>query len=218
MQKCFTTVAVSLIGAVATSVATMPTPSLASSSNLQPPFAIVPEVPVTQETATRLVVPEKPKETRYICKGCNETESRALAFMQDKGIKDKNALATIMGNIKQESTFVSNICEGGARTSYRGCRSGGYGIIQWTSIDRYEGLGEHAARIKGDPSTIETQLDYMLHEYDWKMIEDGMKTPGKSITDYMRLAQKWIRWGHHGARTNFAYNYSKKLVLSEINS
>jgi hypothetical protein len=213
MQKCFTTVAVSLLGAVATSVATMPTPSFASSSIL---LKVISEAPTTQETATRLVVPEKSKETRFICKGCNDSESRTLAFMQDNGITDKNALATIMGNIKQESTFVANICEGGARTSYRGCRSGGYGIIQWTSINRYEGLGQHAARIGGNPSSIETQLDYMLHESDWKMIEDKMRTPGKSINDYMRLAKKWIRWGHHGARTYFAYNYSKKLVLEKV--
>lgn len=213
MQKNFTTVAVSLLGAVATSVATMPSPVYASQVKLQE--IVVLNKSMNEETATRLVVPEKPKETRYICKGCNERESRALAFMQERGIKDKNALATIMGNIQQESTFVPNICEGGARTSYRGCTSGGYGIIQWTSIDRYEGLGEHAARIGGNPSSIETQLDYMLHESDWKMIEDRMKTPGKSINEYMRLAQKWIRWGHHGARTDFAYDYSKKLVPEE---
>lgn len=213
MQKYFTTVAVSLLGAVATSVATMPSPSYASQIKLQE-IAVL-NKSMNEETATRLVVPEKPKETRYICKGCNKYESRTLDFMQDRGIKDKNALATIMGNIQQESTFVANICEGGARTSYRGCTTGGYGIIQWTSIDRYEGLGEHAARIGGNPSSIETQLDYMLHEPDWKMIEDGMKTPGKSINDYMRLAKKWIRWGHHGARTDFAYDYSNKLILEE---
>ena len=56
----------------------------------------------------------------------------------------------------------------------------------------------------------------MLYEGDWKMIENQMKTPGKSITDYMRIASKWIRWGHHGARTNYAYNYANKLVLTEV--
>jgi hypothetical protein len=34
----------------------------------------------------------------------------------------------------------------------------------------------------------------------------------------MRLARKWIRWGTHGSRTNFAYNYAKKLSLIEIGS
>ena len=136
--------------------------------------------------------------------------------MQDKGITDKNALATIMGNIQQESTFVANICEGGARTSYWGCRSGGFGIIQWTNAPRYNGLGNHAARTGGDPSTLDTQLQYMMYEGDWKMIENQMKTPGKSITDYMRLAKKWIRWGHTGARIDYAYNYANRLVLTEV--
>lgn len=214
MQKHLTTVAVSLLGAVATSVATMPTPSYASQVKLQE-IAVL-NKSMNEETATRLVVPEKPKEKRLICKGCNEYESRTLSFLQDKGITDKNALATIMGNIQQESTFIPNICEGGARTSYRGCTSGGYGLIQWTDHSRYNGLGDFAANIGANPSSLETQLDYMLHEGDWKMIEDRMKTPGKSINDYMRLARKWIRWGHHGARTEFAYDYANKMISTEI--
>jgi hypothetical protein len=56
----------------------------------------------------------------------------------------------------------------------------------------------------------------MLYEGDWKMIENQMKTPGKSINDYMRLARKWVRWGHHGARTDYAYNYANRLVLTEV--
>ena len=217
MFKNLTSVTVSILSAVATSAATLPTPSFATSSALQPPFAIVQEGPIeTKETATKEVAPEKPKEKRFICKGCNDYESQTLAFLQTKGITDKNAIATIMGNIKQESTFIPNVCEGGARTSYRGCRSGGYGLIQWTNESRYNGLGNHAARTGGNPSSLNTQLDYMLYEGDWKMIENQMKSPGKSITDYMRLASKWIRWGHHGARTNYAYNYANKLVLTEV--
>ena len=214
MLKNLTNVTVALLGAVATSAATLPAPSMATSS-VQPPFSIVPESP-TQETETKEVVPEKPKVKRLVCKGCNTYESRTLEFLQNRGITDKNALATIMGNIRQESTFFPNICEGGARVSYHSCRSGGYGLIQWTNASRYYGLGEHAARIGSNPSSLETQLDYMLHEGDWKMIEHHMKTPGKSINDYMRLARKWIRWGHHGARTDFAYDYSKRMVLTEV--
>jgi hypothetical protein len=186
-----------------------------ATSSVQQPFSIVPEGH-TQETETKEVVPEKPKVKRLVCKGCNTNESRTLEFLQKRGITDKNALATIMGNIRQESTFTPNVCEGGARVSYSRCRSGGYGLIQWTDASRYNGLGRHAVRIGANPSSLDTQLDYMLYEGDWKMIENQMKTPGKSITDYMRLARKWIRWGHHGARTNFAYNYASKLVLSNV--
>jgi hypothetical protein len=214
MLKNLTNVTVALLGAVATSAATLPAPSMATSS-VQAPFAIVPEGP-TQETETKEVVPEKPKVKRLVCKGCNTNESRTVEFLQDRGITDKNAIATIMGNIRQESTFTPNVCEGGARVSYNGCTSGGYGLIQWTNAPRYYGLGKHAARIGANPSSLEAQLDYMLHEGDWKMIERYMKTPGGSIHHYMRLASKWIRWGHHGARTDFAYDYSKRLVLTEV--
>ena len=214
MLKNLTNVTVAILGAVATSAATLPAPSMATSSAVQP-FSIVPEAP-TQETETKEVVPEKPKVKRLVCKGCNTNETKTVEFLQNRGITDKNAIATIMGNIRQESTFIPNICEGGARVPYHQCRSGGVGILQWTNAPRYYGLGKFAARIGGDPSTLDTQLQYMMYESDWKMIEPHMKTPGKSINDYMRLARKWVRWGHHGARTDFAYNYSNKLVLTEV--
>jgi hypothetical protein len=217
MLKNLSTVAVSLLGAVATSAATLPTPSFATSSST-PQIAILTEEEKTQETATKEVAPEKPKEKRLVCKGCNSNETRTLEFLQSRGITDRNALATIMGNIRQESTFFPNICEGGARVSYNSCRSGGYGLIQWTNAPRFYGLGKHAARIGANPSSLDAQLDYMLHEGDWKMIEPYMKTPGKTINQYMRLARKWIRWGHTGARVDFAYDYANKLVLTEVDS
>ena len=185
--------------------------------------------PVPEKEGLELSVQElpnqkdtKPTETKvekvWKCKGCNQTETYALNYLQKQGIKDKNALATIMGNIKQESDFVPNICEGGSRVSYQGCGSGGYGLIQWTDSARYDGLGRHAARMGASASTLDTQLNYMLNEGDWKMIEPRMKTPGKSIDQYMYYASKWIRWGHHGARTDFAYNYAKKMVLTEVDA
>ena len=53
------------------------------------------------------------KEVRFTCDNCTENEKIVLDFFQDYGIKDKYALATLMGNIKQESRFTPNICEGG---------------------------------------------------------------------------------------------------------
>ena len=214
MQQFFT-VAFPLLAMVTTSTTTLPQVFPPPPVNGPPPFSIIQEEP-TPKTATREVAPVKPKEKRLICKGCNTNETKTVEFLQNSGITDKNAIATIMGNIRQESTFTPNICEGGARVSYSACRSGGFGALQWTDAPRYNGLGKFAARTGGDPSTLDTQLQYMMYEGDWKMIENQMKTPGKSITDYMRLARKWIRWGHHGARTDYAYNYANKLVLTEV--
>ena len=216
MLKNLTNVTVAILGAVATSAATLPPPSMATSSVLQP-FSIVPEGH-TQETETKEVVPEKPKVKRLVCKGCNTNETKTLEFLQTRGITDKNALATIMGNIRQESTFIPNICEGGARVSYHQCRSGGFGLIQFTCASRYNGLGTFAVRIGGDPSALDTQLRYMITEPQWRGIEDRLKVPGKPIEYYMRLAYTWLGWGHKGARTDYSYNYSNKLVLTVIDS
>ena len=184
----------------------------------QAPYSIIKEFDLVDEkkTAIREVAAPKPKEKRLICKGCNEHENATLAFFQDRGIKDRNALSTIMGNIRQESTFVPNICEGGARTSYHGCRSGGYGLIQWTSANRYHGLGDFAKRYGGSPSSLHTQLRYLTNEVQWKDIESRMKTPGKSINRYMDYAYSWIGWGHHGARTSYAHDYASRLILVEV--
>ena len=151
-------------------------------------------------------------ETVWKCKGCNQTESYTLEYLQKQGIKDKNALATIMGNIKQESDFTPNICEGGSITRYESCGAG-YGLIQWTSSDRYYRLGSVARAVGMSPSSLEGQLKYMLTEPQWKDIEYQMKSPGRSIDGYMNVAYRWIGWGIHGARTNFAYRYANKMYL-----
>ena len=178
-----------------------------------PPFSVIQEFET--KTTTKEVVPEKSKEKRLICKGCSSIEQDALNYFQDVGIKDRNALATIMGNIKQESTFQSSVCEGGSITSYYNC-SGGYGLIQWTSANRYYGLGDFAKRYGGSPSSLNTQLRYLTNEVQWKRIAEKMKTPGKSIYSYMNAAYSWIGWGHHGARTSYAYDYASRLVQVEV--
>ena len=179
----------------------------------QPPFSIIKEFELVDEkkTATRSVESPKP---RLVCKGCNDNEVITLNYFQNKGITDKNALATIMGNIRQESNFHANICEGGSRINYHSCRWGGYGLIQWTSTNRYLGLGKFANRYGGNPSGIETQLRYLTTEVQWQRIEDRMKTPGKSINSYMNYAYSWIGWGIHGSRTHYAYDYAKRLILT----
>ena len=177
-----------------------------------PPFSIIEEF--NTKTATKEVAPVK-KEKRLICKGCSNVEQNALDYFQDIGIKDRNALATIMGNIKQESTFRSSVCEGGSITSYRNC-SGGYGLIQWTSANRYYGLGDFAKKYGGSPSSLQTQLRYLTNEVQWKRIEEKMKTPGKSIYSYMDYAYSWIGWGHHGARRSYAHDYASRLIRVEV--
>ena len=211
MQNFFT-VALPLLASVTTSSATLPVvfPPLLSAP---PPYSVIKEFDT--KTATKEVAPDKSKDKRLICKGCNENENVALNYFQDIGITDKNALATIMGNIRQESTFVPNVCEGGSRTNYRNCY-GGYGLIQWTSANRYYGLGDFAKKYGGSPSSLQTQLRYLTNEVQWKQIENRMKKNGRSIYSYMNDAYSWIGWGIHGARTSYAHDYASRLVQVEV--
>lgn len=212
MLKNFTFVAVSLLGMAATSAATLPAPSFASSSKIR-----IVESSKIQETATKEVAPEeKLKVKRLTCRGCNSNELLTLNALQERGITDKAALATVMANIKQESQFIPNICEGGARVSYRACRNGGFGIIQFTSSDRFYGLGTHASRTGGDPSSFDTQLDYVFTERQWKQIEDRLKVPNQPVNFYMRLAYSWLGWGVKGPRDSYAYDYLKRFEYEEV--
>lgn len=169
----------------------------------------------TAKEPKQLELTEDVKTHRWVCNSCNPNEKKALAFFQNQGITDRNALATIMGNIKQESNFYPNICEGGARISYGSCKWGGYGLIQWTSIDRYRGLGSHSWAKGMNPSTIDAQLSWLIQERQWKNIQNRMKTPGLSIGSYMNTTYSWIGWGIHGARTHFAYDYANRLSVNK---
>ena len=92
-------------------------------------------------------VPIETIRKSWTCPTCTDNEKYVLQQLQEKTrISDRNALATIMGNIQQESKFIPNICEGGARVPYNACHSGGYGLIQWTSVGRYRNLGMFAKR------------------------------------------------------------------------
>ena len=97
-----------------------------------------PQIPNAKEAPEIQPLPVVPYEASWKCEDCSPEEQYVLEQLQEHTkISDRNALATIMGNIKQESNFVPNICEGGARVSYSDCHSGGYGLIQWTSVGRY---------------------------------------------------------------------------------
>ena len=65
-----------------------------------------------EQTAIQIEVVEK----EWKCEECTPEEQYVLAELQkETRITDRNALATILGNIKQESNFRANICEGGAK-------------------------------------------------------------------------------------------------------
>jgi hypothetical protein len=169
----------------------------------------VPQQPVVQP------IPVVQYEASWKCDDCTPEEKYVLKELQNKTrITDRNALATILGNIKQESLFIPNICEGGARVSYNNCHSGGYGLIQWTSIGRYNNLGKFCNKYDCDPSSLEGQTAYMINESTFQRYLPEFEGSGKTVRQYMVPAYYWLGWGIKGNREIYAYEYTKKLQWS----
>ena len=164
------------------------------------------------------VEPFEPKvevKKTWQCPDCTPEEQYVLAELQEHTrITDRNALATIMGNIKQESKFIPNICEGGARVSYSDCTVGGYGLIQWTSINRYKNLGAFCNFYLCDPSSLEGQTRYMINESVFQRYLPMFEGNGQTVRQYMVPAYYWLGWGIKGNRELYAYDYVKKLKNS----
>ena len=146
------------------------------------------------------------------CPQCTVQEQYVLEQLQTSaGVTDRTALAVIMGNINQESTFRSNVCEGGAIVPYDQCLTGGYGLIQWTSKHRYDGLGIFCAKQNKDPSSLECQTDYMIHELRFRDDLSSFLTNHQTVPYYMNAAYYWLGWGIHGNRTKHTYSFLNKL-------
>ena len=192
-------------------------------------FSVVTTVKITLtmilETLAAFLMPPPPvtippvvadvHEKTWKCPDCTPEEQYVLKELQEHTkIKDRNALATIMGNIKQESKFIPNICEGGARVTYENCLRGGYGLIQWTSINRYRGLGNFAVKYSCNPSEIDCQVRWMINEPIFQRVLPQFEGGGQTVSYYMRPAYYWLGWGIKGNRELYAYDYTKKMVLA----
>ena len=192
----------------------------ASAACAYPSFSDIKAPPSIQETVVGKVNPEQVKEIEVVektwkCPGCNPNEKYVLEQLQDKtNIYDKNALATIMGNIRSESQFHPNICEGGARVPYNKCYRGGYGLIQWTTAARYNGLGSFCRKFGCDPSSLEGQTRYMINESQFQKVLPEFEGHGQPVHQYMVAAYYWLGWGIKGRRETYAYQYLNKFVYA----
>ena len=162
------------------------------------------------------VVPEDVVEIEVIpfpnCSNCSEAQLKTLIFFQLSGIKDKNALAMIMGSIKQESRFQPAVCEGGFITSWQGCTRGGFGLIQFTSAHRYYGLGDFARRTGQRPESMKTQLEYIVTEREWKDAARIFKQAGLPMSSYDYAGKIWLGYGIKGNRLFYAIDYAQRIA------
>jgi len=199
----------------------MPAPSLFNRMNytmistLLAASFLVPVSTVVEPDTNVNPIAVEPYQMTWQCEDCSENEKKTLAYLQEKAnITDKNALATILGNIRQESNFIANICEGGARVRYDDCHRGGYGIIQWTSVNRYDNLGRFGQRYNCDPSTFDCQLRYMVNENVFQRYLPEFQGRGWTVSQYMVPAYYWLGWGIKGNREVYAYDYLNKMSYS----
>ena len=158
-------------------------------------------------------IPVEPYVPTWKCIDCTPEEQFVLSELQEKTrITDRNALATILGNIKQESKFYSNICEGGDRVPYSDCHRGGYGLIQWTSSQRHLGLKYFAKKYGCDPSTLECQTRYMINENIFQRYLPEFEGSGQSIAQYMVPSYYWLGWGIKGSRETYSHQYRSQMT------
>ena len=178
-------------------------------------LSVAPTIMVTSPPPVIEITVEE-YEPKWILPSGTPAEQYVLKELQEHTkIQDRNALATILGNIKQESNFVPNVCEGGDRVSYRDCTRGGYGLIQWTSVKRYENLGKFCEKFACDPSSLEGQTRYMLNESTFQRYLPEFEGRGKTVDQYMVGAYYWLGWGIKGYRQLYAYDYHNRLVLDK---
>ena len=187
---------------------------LASIAAIYAIFIYEPSEPQREVVSAPVAIEHQTAKT-WRCPSCSPEEKYVLKQLQEKTkISDRNALATIMGNIKQESKFYPNICEGGARVSYADCHRGGYGLIQWTTENRYLGLGLFCDKYNCDPSSLEGQTQYMINEIHFQKVLPEFEGSGKTVQQYMIPSYYWLGWGIKGKRQVYAYQYVNKLVFS----
>ena len=103
---------------------------------------------------------------------------------------------------------------GRGRVPYRDCHRGGYGLIQWTSVNRYDNLGRFCEKYGCDPSSLEGQTRYMINESDnFQRMLPEFEGRGHTVSQYMNCpCLLLVGLGHQGQTKTYAWDYSKKLV------
>ena len=85
-------------------------------------------------------------------------------YLKNKGL-GSSTIAGIMGNMEAESSLEPNMVEGGGHADEITVNGRtGYGLCQWTSQDRQQGLVDFAQSRGTSTSNTDTQLEYMLKE------------------------------------------------------
>ena len=122
-------------------------------------------------------------------------------YLKQKGL-GSSAIAGIMGNMQAESSLEPNIVQGGGHADQITVDgTTGYGLCQWTSSGRQQGLLDFANSRGTKTSDTDTQLEFMLKE-----INDG----------YNGLLQKMDGMSPYDAALLFHKEFERSADTSEM--
>ena len=122
-------------------------------------------------------------------------------YLKEKGL-GSSAIAGIMGNMQAESSLEPNIVQGGGHADQITVDGAtGYGLCQWTSSGRQQGLLDFANSRGTKASDTDTQLEFMLKE-----INEG----------YNGLLQKMDGMSPYDAAMLFHKEFERSADTSEM--
>lgn len=136
-------------------------------------------IPISSMAAPPMRPPSAPDSKKNMGYGGSNTEI-AFNFLIDQGFSEVQA-AAICGNLHLESAGMDpqRIEDRDDEPGGYGRRSPevivdgdhGYGLAQWTTADRQQGLADFAKKKNMSSGTIELQLLYLIHEMEKGMID-----------------------------------------------
>lgn len=144
-------------------------------------------------------IPSQPKRKT------SDTARYAYNYLNEKGIP-KHVSAGIVGNLMKESNLNPTVVE-------RGNTGNGRGIAQWDVRNRWKDLQNYAKSNNQDHTSLETQLDFILHEARQRgdlQKTLGAKTPEEAAMifgrTYERPNEKYADWATRQANASSLYN------------
>ena len=139
------------------------------------------------------------KEQFWECPTCTPAEQYVLKELQKQtNIKSRNAFRRFLETLNRKVTSVPSYARRGSRVPYDRCFASRwiYGIIQWTTESRYNGLGSFCKKYGCDPSSLAGQVRYMINENQFQTVLPEFEGGVDTVAQYMVPCYYWIRLGN----------------------
>lgn len=145
--------------------------------------------------------------------GSSSNALYAMQFLMDRGLSEYGA-AGIVGNLMTESGGNTEAIS----TTATNPESGAYGIAQWLSEDRVEGLHDYADSIGASVDDLDTQLGYIVEELRTSGLMDTLNQ-SQSVEEAAMIANdQYERPGDDGTQGQRVSNANAIEARYEANT